>query len=712
MDFISLTFYKGRFPRFDNASEKYKQLLNRYSNLLHERRDVQEKKCATVILCKRTGHDKFPAEINDLISGSSNFSSVHEERRFNSSNIDIFLKSVEESIGSACVFIVNSNDKNEFMRLRQNKNHIILLAKNEDEKKEVEGNCRGKIHIAVSTKEKLTSDIDDILERITLAPLKPICEHCYEMFKQKISINATETTVHKIDFERKESTIRKITKQAIQRNGHPPDKLSELNQLKCKIRETHRISPSCTNDKTTNCSNGSTIFATTCTRAKTKVDITSGTNSREAIQKDSTSTSISTQPHIIPGIKMNGFSHSDGLNSCSESEEATRSTFRNSNTRQSRKRSIELSETISKKDKKRKVQDLEQTKSKGNQTQEENPEYLLEAILAVYGMSNVPELERPKVPIHSKKIDEQMKDDLFKICPTIKRMGYRYRTFYIYAVKPVRLEDEAIRDNKIRSVLRKYDIFPYEISACNEKIERMMHTGAKIEARFEPRYSLRSQTKNTQLVKGGTLGCFVKAAGGNKKYCLLSKHVTEHCSKVYYVENGNNKILGPMIPRTNGRFHGGLDISAATMNEPVNEEAIKFKDRQGQKLKGFLHDYNEEEEDGICRSGQSVHINGAVSKPGVGEITMPIVHDYGLRSPLIQVEDITTNPGGAGNFANEGDSGAVMCVEDPEKRHVIALGMVMGRIDHNSSGRKYLALPLSKGVQQIEAQTRTRLELM
>jgi hypothetical protein len=51
---------------------------------------------------------------------------------------------------------------------------------------------------------------------------------------------------------------------------------------------------------------------------------------------------------------------------------------------------------------------LEQTKSKDNQTREENPEHLLEAILAVYGMSNVPESERPKVPIHSKMIDKQV----------------------------------------------------------------------------------------------------------------------------------------------------------------------------------------------------------------------------------------------------------------------------------------------------------------
>jgi hypothetical protein len=171
------------------------------------------------------------------------------------------------------------------------------------------------------------------------------------MFKLRISINAKETTVHKTDFERKESTIRKITKQAIQRNGHPPDKLSELNQHKCKIRKTHKISPSFPNDKTTNYSNGSTIFATTSTHAKTKVDITSGTNSREAIQKDSTSTSISTRSHIILGIKLNGFSHSDGLNSCLESEESTRPTFRNSNTGLARKRSLELSETISKKGK-------------------------------------------------------------------------------------------------------------------------------------------------------------------------------------------------------------------------------------------------------------------------------------------------------------------------------------------------------------------------
>ena len=303
-----------------------------------------------------------------------------------------------------------------------------------------------------------------------------------------------------------------------------------------------------------------------------------------------------------------------------------------------------------------------------------------------------------------------MKADVFKICPTIKRMGFRYRTFHIYAVKPKRQEEEEVRNNKIRSVMNKYEIFPYEIIHCKEEIQKFMRTGAKIEARSDICYSLRSRTVSRSVVRGGSLGGFVKPKEGNQQYCLLAKHVTEHCSDIFHVENGNNTFLGSIIPQTNRHEYGDLDISAARMNAPVDEESAKFKDTRGTLLKGRLHEYNEEEEDAICRSGQSVHIHGAVTKPGVGKITMPIVHK-GLISPLIQVEDI--NADGAVHFAENGDSGAVMCVEDPERRHVHALGMIIGDVsDEDSPRRKYLALPLSKGIQQIEMQTDSRLELM
>jgi hypothetical protein len=301
-----------------------------------------------------------------------------------------------------------------------------------------------------------------------------------------------------------------------------------------------------------------------------------------------------------------------------------------------------------------------------------------------------------------------MTEELFKICPTVKRIGYRYRTFYIYAVQPLTLKEEKIRNNKIRMVLEKYEIFPFKIAQCGEKIQEFMHTGAKIEAKSsEQCISLRSKTV-FKISKGGTLGGFVKTKEGNQQYCLLSKHVTEGFNDVYYVENGNEIIFGVMKPETNNHCEGGLDISAAVLNEQVGEESTKFKDIRGQPLMGRLHGYNVNEEDDICRSGQSVHIHGAVSKPGVGEITMPIVLS-GLTSPLIQIEDIAIH---SEHFAEKGDSGAVVCVEDPGRRQVHALGMVIGESSSARSRRTYLALPLSKGIKQIEEKTESQLELM
>ncbi|XP_053391634.1 uncharacterized protein LOC128554374 [Mercenaria mercenaria] len=327
-------------------------------------------------------------------------------------------------------------------------------------------------------------------------------------------------------------------------------------------------------------------------------------------------------------------------------------------------------------------------------------------------MSNVPETERPDVPTCSYKVSKQMRNEVFKVSPTIKRMGYRYRTFYIYAVKPKSVADEEMRRKRICSVLKRYGIYRFEIAPCAENVMDFMHVGAEIEVRSNTPYPLRSREPGT--VKGGTLGCFVNMNDGEEQCGLLSKHVSEHCRDVYYVCKGNSKIIGHMLESTNKYQPNGLDISAALMNEPISEEGTMFKDTRQALLKGKLYEYLEDEEDAICSSGQSVYIYGAKSNPGKGEITMPFV-DSGLSSTLIQVEDQVCSDGTIqGRFAEKGDSGSIVCVEDPNRKEVHVLSMVMGTPDLDdfpSTRRTYLTIPLSKGLQQLQHNTGKQFKL-
>ncbi|XP_045182435.2 uncharacterized protein LOC123541103 [Mercenaria mercenaria] len=360
--------------------------------------------------------------------------------------------------------------------------------------------------------------------------------------------------------------------------------------------------------------------------------------------------------------------------------------------------------------------DVEYKSSRKYQIQEkENPERLLEAILALYGMSNVPETERPAVPKHSNQVSKEIRNEVFKISPTIKRMGYRYRTFYIYAVKPKCLADEEMRRKQICSVLKRYGIYRFEIAPCAENITEFMHVGEEIKVISNTPYSLRPRrVREPGTVKGGTLGCFVSMNDGEGQCGLLSKHVSEHCSDVYYVGKGNNKIIGHMLESTNKHQPNGLDISAALMNEPISEEGTMFKDTRQVLLKGMLYEYIENQEDAVCRSEQSVYIYGAKSNPGKGEITMPFI-DNGLSTILIQVEDQVCFDGNRqGRFAEKGDSGAIVCVEDPHRKEVHAVSMVMGTPDLEdspSARRTYLTIPLSKGLQQLQNDTGKQFKL-
>ncbi|XP_060607769.1 uncharacterized protein LOC132759913 [Ruditapes philippinarum] len=262
------------------------------------------------------------------------------------------------------------------------------------------------------------------------------------MFHEKNS------TIHGNEDEPNKLSKIKKKKQNIQSNGFHGDKHSMINPVQRKLGNSTVTSGSRTNNKTERITNGSTSKCT------------------DVIKKDisfKTSTAIykRTRSHLRIAGNTNGFNDC-GLGA--DVDESTRSSLG-----KSKKRPRDTNGSVLKEDDKR----------KDHPNIAENAEQLLEAILAIYGMSNVAEVYRPRVPKLNKKIDEQMTEEMFKICPTVKRIGYRYRTFYIYAVQPLTLKEEKIRNNKIRMVLEKYEIFPFKIAQCGEKNTRVYAHGAK-----------------------------------------------------------------------------------------------------------------------------------------------------------------------------------------------------------------------------------------
>ncbi|XP_045182199.2 uncharacterized protein LOC123540937 isoform X2 [Mercenaria mercenaria] len=337
-------------------------------------------------------------------------------------------------------------------------------------------------------------------------------------------------------------------------------------------------------------------------------------------------------------------------------------------------------------------------------------ESLLEEILALYDISNVPDSEKPNVTKHKK-----LCQDLFAISPTIKRMGYRYSKFHIYALEINEEENKRKRNNEIDQVLHRNGIFDYEVTQCTDNVKPLMYVGASVEARSETSVSVRTRKSSTSVTKRGTLGCFVNLKHRrrrlrSKQCAILARHVAEHCSDLYHVSDDQDRKIASILPATCVNENGSLDIAAAEMHEQLDEDGIRFKDSDRNLLPGRMHEYNGE--DKIIRSGKRVHIWGATSNPGHGVITAPEIIYEGMKDPLIQIEDKDATE--ETRFARGGDSGAMVCADDPEGNCVHALAVVMGipaNVQAKQTKREYLTIPLSRGLAQIQRQTDKHVEL-
>jgi hypothetical protein len=234
-----------------------------------------------------------------------NSSDSFEGDIFDSSNSDCFLQAVMKNEASVYVFIANDEDKSEIKFLNKYKIHMILLAINKDAKTKIEDKYFGKTNVTVATRENLLGEIDDLLERISLEPLKPICEHCYDMFHEKNS------TIHGNEDEPNKLSKIKKKKQNIQSNGFHGDKHSMINPVQRKLGNSTVTSGSRTNNKTERITNGST---SKCTDVRNK-DISF---------KTSTAIYTRTRSHLRIAGNTNGFNDC-GLGA--DVDESTRSSL-------------------------------------------------------------------------------------------------------------------------------------------------------------------------------------------------------------------------------------------------------------------------------------------------------------------------------------------------------------------------------------------------
>ncbi|XP_053391700.1 uncharacterized protein LOC128554440 [Mercenaria mercenaria] len=327
---------------------------------------------------------------------------------------------------------------------------------------------------------------------------------------------------------------------------------------------------------------------------------------------------------------------------------------------------------------------------------EETGVNLLKEMLAVYGMSNVPQCERPDIS-EIEEIHDSVKKQIFTASDAIIGIGYRVDKLHVFVQDREDKSENEKCTSQVREVLSQLGIHHFNIVPVNFK--ELMHVGAKIHP--IPTY--------------GTLGCYAKMSDGHR-CILLAKHVAMLGTDIYSLDH--NKKIATVIGKTTAKCCK-LDIAAALVDGDATKCCTKFRNSSGKKLEGKLYEYGHNSDSFVVMEGQAVHIWGATSDPGKGVISMSKYQD-GMDSPLILIRDEESsftkdgNSGTSLKFAKPGDSGAIVCIDHPDDEFVYAVGMLTGLAELRMDPKQehYTALPLSEGMAQLQESTGKTFELI
>ncbi|XP_053388798.1 uncharacterized protein LOC128551886 isoform X2 [Mercenaria mercenaria] len=328
----------------------------------------------------------------------------------------------------------------------------------------------------------------------------------------------------------------------------------------------------------------------------------------------------------------------------------------------------------------------------------ESIERLYDEIVGMFNRSNLPKKEFPSLSYKmNNKIDEKLLIKLQQMSDVIQSCGYRFSTFQVYTKDGFCSED---LNKNVKALLEEHGITEYSIVSSDINTFSTCHVGKKIAVK---------KTNDRKVC--GTLGGFAHTSSGESErtWALISRHVAS-CSSDgnLYVENGKDRMVAKIMKQ----IHEGetekqyLDIAAACLeNDAETGYDTRYITEENITVQGKLCNYDTEKLRGL-----PVHIKGASTPLGLGTVTIPeqsSVQNYDLGENYIVVEDREEN----GAFCKEGDSGAMVCAEHPDKygEEVQLISMVVGE----NCGRKgsYTTVRLDKGLAELKTLTEKEFNL-
>ncbi|XP_045181512.2 uncharacterized protein LOC123540497 [Mercenaria mercenaria] len=683
MDILSYYIPCTFFPRMNYAQRNSLAIYNSYnafiSDFVMQKNEVVTYDHVSLHICKAQTDRNFPIEINDIVRQEDSL--TFEKNALNSvKNINAFLNQQPKQMSTVSIIFLDVCYLDEISGRQNDSFLFVLLSRSPSDIREAKTD-----NLIFSTKDCVRSDVCNLLEKVILKPMKEMCEFLY-----KVRNSFTTSQPYSGNGARR-SIVYNTRANATKDHKNCPAK-TEPNESLCNKNQENR-----------NARKMLTRYqgAATChhlmnrrnrkeekySKAKQRTVECFDTDEQDNMKKTAKKRTV----ECLDMVEQNNMKKT----AKKRTVECLDMVEQNNMKKTAKKRTVECLYSVEQNNMKKKyrndghLQKFAFTDSSFLESVDKaTVERLLQSMLALYGMSNIQENERPHIPKYdTKELSDELCRNLFKINRSVKGVGYRSSTLQVFLSEKDVYKEMELR-KKIEKVLSVHDIVDFEIVQVSEDVQYLMHVGAKLEP--VPGY--------------GTLGCFAEMDGVTK-CILLSKHVANACGEIYFEEK---KKVCSILKDTLQHEDGDLDIAAAEIYP--NEEICnsKFKDSTGIELKGSLHEYCGK--DKLFTEEQKVHFWGASSKPGKGVITIPkVVFKVGKCSQtLVEIKDGDTK------FAEGGDRGAVVCTDDPDERFVYVLGMVMGEVLTNKgeNGRRYYVLPLSDGLKQLARKTGKRFELI
>ncbi|XP_060580500.1 uncharacterized protein LOC132737250 isoform X2 [Ruditapes philippinarum] len=316
-------------------------------------------------------------------------------------------------------------------------------------------------------------------------------------------------------------------------------------------------------------------------------------------------------------------------------------------------------------------------------------ERLHDEFVGTFNRSVLPEDEKPYFADKLYTIDKTLLYTLQKQSHSIESIGYHCSTLQVN-VNCNPISDELKRS--VERIMESYSIKKYTIVSSGVRDYLTCHVGKEVKIEYE---------KGKYF--NGTLGGFATTSSGESErtWAILSRHVVKGSFDMkLYIANDEQTYIGKVMKEVKEETVDKqyLDIAAASLESEISFDP-RYITEEKVLVPGKRCFY-----DADSLRGLNVHIKGASTELGLGTITIPeqiAVQNDNLDENHIIVEDRY----GGNAFCKEGDSGAIVCAENPDKygEEVQLISMVIGE-NMNKKG-SYTTVRLDKGLEELKSLT-------